>query len=58
MSAFLSRDLGSGYCLNGPRKIFFCLGTLLTSTGDSLHERTEIQSTDTSVEFNYALNIH
>lgn len=39
-------------------KIFFCLGTILTSAGDSLSECTEIQSTDTSEEFNYAINIH
>ena len=58
MSAFLSRDLWSGDCLTGPRKIFSCLDTALISVSDSFPKCTENQSTDISREFNYVLNIH
>lgn len=36
----------------------FLFESTLTSAGDSLPEWIKIWNTDTSVEFNYALNIH
>lgn len=52
------KRLGTGLLPQWSVKTFFCLDTLLTSAGDRSPEHTEIQTSDTSKEFNYELNIH